>query len=54
MKGKIKWIIISAIILLITIITIILIINELQINYSIEEIKEYNYFILIMLLRKIN
>ncbi len=47
MKGKIKWIIISAIILLITIITIILIINELQINYSIEEIKEYNYFILI-------
>ncbi|MGN1269270.1 MAG: WG repeat-containing protein [Clostridia bacterium] len=47
MNGKLKWIIISAIVLIIAIIITILIINESQINYSIEEIKEYNYFTLI-------
>lgn len=46
-KGKIKWIIIGAVIVLIAIIATILIINEIQLSYEIEEIKEINYAVFI-------
>ncbi len=49
MKGKLKWIIIAIIILLIavaTTITFILVMDKLDMQYTIEEIKEYNYFVL--------
>ena len=46
MKGKLKWIILAVIILLIAVVTAIIVINELSMQYDIEEIKEYNYFVL--------
>ncbi|MFQ8989050.1 MAG: hypothetical protein ACLR6T_10260, partial [Intestinibacter sp.] len=47
MKGKIKWIIIGILILVVLSIATVMIINEMQLNYTIEEITEYNYFVLI-------
>ena len=46
MKGKIKWIVL-AIILVVAVILTIIIINESQLQYTVEQIKEYNYFVLI-------
>ncbi len=45
MKGKLKWIILLAIIVAIAVIATIIVINELSLQYNIEEIKEYNYFL---------
>ena len=45
MKGKLKWIILLAIIVAIAVIVTIVVINELSLQYNIEEIKEYNYFL---------
>ena len=47
MKGKVKWIIVGILILVVVSIAAIMIINEMQLNYTIEEITEYNYFVLI-------
>ncbi len=47
MKGKLKWIIIGIIAVLIITIATILIINELGLSYEIEEIKEINYTTLV-------
>ncbi len=46
MKGKIKWIILAIIAILIVIVAVYVSINEAQLQYDIEEIKEYNYFAL--------
>lgn len=46
MSKKIKWIIISIIIAIIAAIAVITIINEVQLNYTVENISEYNYFLL--------
>lgn len=44
MKGKLKWIIIGSIIgIIIIAISTIFIVNEIQLSYNIEEIKEINY-----------
>ena len=43
MKEKIKWIIIAIIIITIIIVGAVLIVNEMQLSYKIEEIKEINY-----------
>ena len=47
MNGKVKWIIIAIITIIIIAIAVSITINELQFHYKIEEIKEYNYFVLI-------
>ena len=47
MNGKVKWIIIAIIAIIIIAIAVSITINELQFQYKIEEIKEYNYFVLI-------
>lgn len=48
MKGKLKWIILGIIaIVIIIVIAAIFIINEIQLNYEIEEIKEINYSVLV-------
>ena len=46
MKGKLKWIILAVIVSLIAVVTVIIVMNELGMQYTIEEIKEYNYFVL--------
>ncbi len=46
MKGKLKWIILIVAIIIIAVIGAIIIANELGLQYEIEEIKEYNYFLL--------
>ena len=46
MKGKIKWIMIAVIVVILLIVATIITINELGLQYQIEEIKEYNYFVL--------
>lgn len=46
MKGKIKWIILAAVVLAILVIVGLWGINELQFQYKVDEIKEYNYFVL--------
>lgn len=46
MKGKLKWIIIGIVLILAISIISIIIVNEMQTQYSVEEIKDYNYFIL--------
>ena len=43
MKGKVKWIIVGILILVVVSIAAIMIIKEMQLNYTIEEITEYNY-----------
>ena len=47
MKGKIKWIIIGIVAVIIIAIATIFIINELQFSYEIEEITEINYTTLV-------
>lgn len=47
MKGKIKWIIVGILALVVISIIVIMVINEMQLNYTIEEITEYNYFVLV-------
>lgn len=47
MNGKVKWIILAIIAIIIIAIAAVITINELQFHYKIEEIKEYNYFVLI-------
>lgn len=46
MKGKLKWIILAVIIIAILATIGLIVVNELQFQYTIEEIKEYNYFVL--------
>lgn len=46
MKGKLKWMIVSFVLLAVVIIGGIAVINEIQLKYEVEEIKEYNYFVL--------
>lgn len=45
MNGKIKWIIITVVAVIILGIIAIAVINNMQLQYNIEEIKEYNYFV---------
>ncbi len=47
MKKKIVWIILAVILLVAIAITSIIMINESKFQYSVEEIKEYDYFVLI-------
>lgn len=46
MNKRIRWIIISVLTIIVLAIGIMAIVNELNIHYKIEEISEYNYFIL--------
>ncbi len=46
MNKKIRWIIIAFIIIMIVIVGIIAVINEIGLHYKIDEISEYNYFVL--------
>lgn len=46
MNKKIKWIIIGIVAVIIIAISIMAIINEIQLHYKVEEISEYNYFTL--------
>lgn len=46
MKGKIKWIILGIIAILILVSIAVIVINEMQLQYEVAEIKEYNYFVL--------
>lgn len=46
MNKRIRWIIISVLTIIVLAIGIIAIVNELNLHYKIEEISEYNYFIL--------
>ena len=46
MNGKLKWIIIIAVIIVLLLVAGFIIINEMQYHYDIEQIKEYNYFVL--------
>lgn len=47
MKEKIKWIIIALVIIAIIVVATIFIVNEIQLSYKIEEIKDINYTILV-------
>ena len=47
MKKNLKWIILGIILVIVVAISIIVIINEVQFHYEVEEISEYNYFVLI-------
>ena len=46
MNKRIRWIIISVLTIIVLAIGIMAIVNELNLHYKIEEISEYNYFIL--------
>lgn len=46
MNKKIRWIIIGIVAAIVVAISIMAIINEVQLNYKVEEISEYNYFTL--------
>lgn len=46
MNKRIRWIIISVLTIIVLAIGIMAIVNELNVHYKIEEISEYNYFIL--------
>ena len=46
MNKKIRWIIIGIVAVIIIAISIMAIINEVQLHYKVEEISEYNYFTL--------
>lgn len=46
MNGKLKWIIISTMIVVVLLVAGFMLINEMQYHYTIEPIKEYNYFVL--------
>lgn len=46
MKGKLKWIILAIILLIVVVTAVIIIRNNMQTEYTIEEIKEYDFFVL--------
>lgn len=46
MKGKIKWIILGLLVILIIAVVAVIVINEMQLQYEVAEVKEYNYFVL--------
>ena len=46
MNKKIRWTIIGIVAVIIIAISIMAIINEVQLHYKVEEISEYNYFTL--------
>lgn len=46
MNKKIRWIIIGIVAVIIIAISIMAIINEVQLHYKVEEISEYKYFTL--------
>lgn len=46
MKSKIKWIILGIVILIVVITVVIFIINKIDYNYTVEEVKEFNYNII--------
>ena len=47
MKKNLKWIILGIVVIIAIIIGIIVIVNEVQFNYKVEGISEYNYFVFI-------
>lgn len=47
MKGKLKWIIIGIIIFIVIALAIVFTVNEIQLSYQIEEIKDINYAIFV-------